>query len=103
MTLLFDEDTVQIDGVCGVEEALPLLEFLQHRGAARIDMRSCSHLHSAALQVLMATAASDTGARVTALPEEAFLRRWLTPLLGFNSPAAPDAAAEHSFNPLTAR
>ena len=75
MPLTFGENTVLIDGICGVEDAMPLLEFLQTHTGASIDMHACSHLHSAALQVLMATA------RVVHLPDEDFLRRWLTPLL----------------------
>jgi hypothetical protein len=77
MPLIFGEDIVRIDGVCGVEEAMPLLEFLQTHGEARIDMRTCTLLHSAALQVLMVVAT-----RVAVLPEEEFLARWLTPVLG---------------------
>jgi hypothetical protein len=79
MPLTFGEDLILIDGVCGVEEAMPLLEFLQTHGAVRIDMRECTHIHSAPLQVLMAAAE-----RVTDLPEEKFLRRWLAPVLGPN-------------------
>jgi hypothetical protein len=75
MPLTFAEDQVVIDGTCGVEDAMPLLEFLQTHAAATIDMRACSHLHAAGLQVAMATA------RVAHLPDEDFLRRWLTPLL----------------------
>jgi hypothetical protein len=77
MPLIFSEDTVRIDGVCGVDEAMPLLEFLQTHGEARIDMRTCTHLHSAALQVLMVAAS-----RVAVPPEEEFLSRWLTPMPG---------------------
>ena len=79
MALIFCGDIIQIDGVCGVDEAMPLLEFLQTQGEARVDMRTCTHLHSAALQVLMAVAV-----RVAVLPEEEFLARWLPPLLGSN-------------------
>jgi hypothetical protein len=76
MAVSFGETTVVIDDVCGVEDALPLLEFLQSHRAAHIDMQACTNLHSAVLQVAMA--AAD---RITVLPEEDFLRRWLTPLL----------------------
>jgi hypothetical protein len=79
MALVFGDGTVQIDGVCGVDEAMPLLEFLQTHGEAGIDMRTCTHLHSAALQVLMIVAI-----RVVALPDEAFLAQWLMPLFGSN-------------------
>ncbi len=75
MPLIFGEDQVLIEGICSVEDAMPLLEFLQAHAGASVDMRACSHLHSAALQVLLAAA------RVTQLPQEDFLRRWLTPLL----------------------
>jgi hypothetical protein len=91
MALIFDEDPatsgphlVRIDGVCGVEEAMPLLEFLQSHGDARIDMRTCTHLHSAALQVLMVAAN-----RVVVPPEEEFLARWLIPMLGSSLVAGP--------------
>jgi hypothetical protein len=84
MPLIFGEDPIRIDGVCGVEEAMPLLEFLQAHGEALIDMRTCTHLHSAALQVLMVVAI-----RVAVLPEEEFLNRWLAPMLG--SRPAPSA------------
>jgi hypothetical protein len=77
MPHIFGEDAVRIDGVCAVDEAMPLLEFLQTHREARIDMRTCTHLHSAALQVLMVVAI-----RVAVLPEEEFLSRWLTPMLG---------------------
>jgi hypothetical protein len=79
MSLIFGEDIVQIDGVSGVDEAMPLLEFLQSHGEARIDMRTCTHLHSATLQVLMVVAI-----RVAVLPEEEFLARWLNPILRSN-------------------
>jgi hypothetical protein len=77
MAVSFSETAVVIEGVCGVEEALPLLEFLQGNATARIDLRACTNLHSAALQVVMAVAT-----RIASLPHEDFLRRWLTPLLG---------------------
>jgi hypothetical protein len=77
MAVMFGEDIIRIDGVCGVDEAMPLLELLQTHGEARIDMRTCTHLHSAALQVLMVAAI-----RVAVPPEEEFLSRWLTPMLG---------------------
>ena len=79
MPLIFDDDQVRIDAVCMVEDAMPLLEFFQSHAAARVGMRECTHLHSAVLQVLIAAVASD-GARIMDLPEEDFLRRWLTPL-----------------------
>jgi hypothetical protein len=77
MTLRIVKSTVNVEAVCTVEEAMPLLEFLQANAAARINLRACTHIHAAALQVLLATAA-----KITALPDDEFLKRWLTPVLG---------------------
>jgi hypothetical protein len=77
MAVSFGDTTVTIDGGCGVEDALPLLEYLQGNATARLDLRTCNNLHSAVLQVVMAVAD-----RIAVLPEEAFLGRWLAPLLG---------------------
>jgi hypothetical protein len=77
MAISYSETTVVIDGECGVEEAMPMLEFLQGHATARIDLRACTNLHSASLQVVMAVAD-----RIASLPEEKFLSRWLTPLFG---------------------
>ncbi len=59
------------DGV-GVDEAEALLEWLQKRPAARVDLAACSHLHPASLQVLMAA-----GTGVARWPEDPQLRAWL--------------------------
>jgi hypothetical protein len=75
MSVSFDNGVVVLEETCGVDEALPLLELLQTHLSAQVDMRKCTLLHSATLQVLMAAAP-----RIATLPEEAFLRLWLTPL-----------------------
>ena len=80
MPLSFDADTVTVRDTCTVEDAMPLLEFLQSHSDARVDLRPCTNLHTAALQVLMAARP-----RIAALPEAAFLARWLAPVLA--SPA----------------
>ena len=36
-----------------VEEAEGLLEWLQNRSTAKVDLSACSHLHTANVQVLM--------------------------------------------------
>lgn len=76
MPLRFGKNTVAFDDGCLVEEALALLEFLQVHPAARVNLRGCTHMHTAILQVLMAL-----GPKITALPDEPFLQRWLTPPL----------------------
>lgn len=76
MPIRFKKNAVLCEQSCTVEEALPLLEFLQAHPAARVDLRACTHMHTAVLQVLMAL-----GPKLAALPTEIFLQRWLTPLL----------------------
>ena len=63
------------DGV-GVDEAETLLEWLQKRPSARIDLAACTHMHPANLQVLMAA-----GAKVGSWPDDPELRAWLEPAL----------------------
>jgi hypothetical protein len=55
-----------------VDEAEALLEWLQNKPGARVDLSQCSHLHPANLQVLMAA-----GCRVSAWPTDDGLRAWL--------------------------
>ena len=55
-----------------VHEAEGLLEWLQSNPGARIDLRQCSHLHPANLQVLMAA-----HCHITAWPKDTGLRNWL--------------------------
>jgi hypothetical protein len=59
-----------------VEEAEGLLEWLQTRPSARVDLSACSHLHTANLQVLM-TARSG----IFSWPKNTELRAWLEPAL----------------------
>jgi hypothetical protein len=59
-----------------VEEAEGLLEWLQTRPTAKADLASCSHLHTANLQVLMT---AKTG--ISSWPKNAELRAWLEPAL----------------------
>ena len=49
-----DGTTIVLDGHCPVEEAEPLLQFLQATPAACLDWRQCAHLHTAVLQVILA-------------------------------------------------
>jgi hypothetical protein len=81
MPLNFTEDTVTADGAAIVEDALTLLEFLQSHANAKVDLGSCTHLHTAVLQVLLAATPE-----IVALPREAFLARWLSQAL---SPCSP--------------
>lgn len=76
MPIRFGKNSVTLEGACTVEEALPLLEYLQEHGKAKVAMRTCTHLHSAVLQVLMATRPT-----LSSVPEDEFLALWLVPAL----------------------
>jgi len=77
MPFQFAKNTVTAGESCTVEDALPLLEFLQSHRGAKVDLGPCTHLHTAVLQVLLAAKPKIAG-----LPKEAFLARWLAQALG---------------------
>jgi hypothetical protein len=52
MPLVFTETQVRFEAVCTVEEALPLLEFLQSSDGLEVDLSACTYLHTALLQLL---------------------------------------------------
>lgn len=63
--------------VVSVEDAEPLLAWAQQKGKdLRVDLSACSHLHPAALQVLLAA-----GVQVQAWPAEPVLTQWLQSVL----------------------
>lgn len=62
--------------VVSVDDAEGLLEWLQNKPAARVDLGACSHLHPANLQVLMAA-----NSRIAVWPNDPDLRAWLEPAL----------------------
>jgi hypothetical protein len=84
MPVNFIENTAVADGAVNAEDALTLLEFLQSHRDARVDLGSCVHVHTAVLQLLLATRPE-----IVALPSETFLSRWLSPVLG-----QPDTVAK---------
>lgn len=75
MPIEFKKKVAEFRDVVSVDEAEALLEWLQKRPSAKIDLAACTHLHPANLQVLMAAKPA-----VIAWPEPAF-RAWLEPLL----------------------
>jgi hypothetical protein len=58
--------------VASVEEAEPLLAWLQDRKSPTVSLRKCTHMHPANLQVLMAAKV-----HVSDWPEEATLCAWV--------------------------
>lgn len=56
-----DEGIVFLDGVCAVEDAEPLLQMLQATPDAIVDWTQCRQLHTAVLQVVMASRNAPVG------------------------------------------
>ncbi|HYG90436.1 MAG TPA: hypothetical protein VD978_29720 [Azospirillum sp.] len=76
MPIRFEDATVRFEGACGVEEALPLSDWLLAREDARVDLGACTELHTAVLQVLMAAKRP-----VTVAPTDPFLALRVMPVL----------------------
>ncbi len=67
--------TIVLDGSCPVEDAEPLLQMLQDTPTARVDWTQCHHLHTAVLQVVLATQPAllgDCG--------DTWVARWIAPI-----------------------
>jgi hypothetical protein len=52
MPIRFDEDTAYFEGVCAVEEAEALLEWLRRQEAPKVDLSACEHAHTAVAQLI---------------------------------------------------
>jgi hypothetical protein len=50
-----NDGTILLEGVCPVEDAESLLQMLQATPAAPLDWTRSNHLHTAVLQVILAT------------------------------------------------
>lgn len=77
MPFKFSRNQATAGETCSVEDALPLLEFLQSHPRARIDLGGCVHLHTAVLQVLLAARP-----QMTARPRDALMADVLARALG---------------------
>jgi hypothetical protein len=56
-----DNGAIVLDGVCPVEDAEPLLQMLQSTPAAELDWRQCRQLHTAVLQLVLASGRTPIG------------------------------------------
>ena len=73
MPIEFRKNLAVCREVVTVEEAEPLLEWLQKKKqAAKVDLAECTHLHPSSLQVLMACRAI-----INAWPKDERLSVWL--------------------------
>jgi hypothetical protein len=56
-----DNGAIVLEGVCPVEDAEPLLQMLQTMSAADVDWRPCRQLHTAVLQLVLASGRAQVG------------------------------------------
>jgi hypothetical protein len=73
---LTDRGIVILDGVCTVEDAEPLLQMLQATPGAVADWTRCRHLHTAVLQVIIASGIVPIGPC-----GDVWVQQWLAPQL----------------------
>ena len=72
MPIVYGGDTAQFLDVCVVDEALDLLEWLRGQPQAKVDLETCTHLHTSLFQLILATRPG-----ITCLPGDPFLCRVL--------------------------
>lgn len=75
MVVKEDGGVIRLEGNCTIEEAEDLHRWLGEQPGAQVDLRPCTHLHAALLQLLLVWRP-----RVM-LPEDARLRGVLAPAL----------------------
>ena len=71
-----DHGTLVLDDVCPVEDAEVLLQLLQTGAAVALDWTKCRQMHTAVLQVILASGIVPQGPCGDAL-----VSRWLAPKL----------------------
>lgn len=76
MAITYQKNLAIFSDVVGVEEAEALLEWLQKKAAARVDLAACTHMHPANLQVLMVAKPA-----ISAWPMDSALAAWLVTAL----------------------
>ena len=77
-----DNGVIVLQGVCPVEDAEPLLQMLQAMPAADIDWQGCHQLHTAVLQLVLASRRISIGPC-----GDAWVAQWLAPKLTQNEAA----------------
>ena len=89
MPINLTEHGAELVGVVGAEDAEPLTGWLRTHLGGTVDLDSCTWLHTAALQALVALGANTRG-----IPADPFLAAHVVPLLrrdgGHTDPAGSD-------------
>jgi hypothetical protein len=69
-------ETYRLQAEARVEDAEPLLRFLQAQPDGAVDLNGVEHLHAAIIQLLLVFRPPVVGE-----PADPFLRQWILPLL----------------------
>jgi hypothetical protein len=81
MSVRLDGHIIKLEGACRVEDAEPLLAWLQADRSRVVDLTGAEHLHAAVVQVLIAVRPALEGES-----RDLFIRNWLAPLIGGAGP-----------------
>jgi hypothetical protein len=76
MTVTISNGSIELTGICPVEDAETLLQYLLSTPHATVDWSACESAHSAVVQVLLVAKAIPRGS-----PKSPFLRDHVMPLL----------------------
>jgi hypothetical protein len=76
MSITYNKTGVVFTEFVAVEEAEPLLEWLQKRKSTKVDLGSCTHVHASVVQVLLAAKA-----KISVWPQDVELKMWLQGVL----------------------
>lgn len=76
MTVVVQDNVIEIDGAGRVEDAEVLVVAVQNEPRGKVDLSGCTDLHAAVLQVLLVFRPEIIG-----LKENLALAEWLSPLL----------------------
>ena len=90
MAIKLGKKAARFSGVCTIDEAENLLDWVNGHQDPRADLGDCEHLHTALLQILLAHRV-----QVSRLPQNPWLQQWLQPLHGLDadSPTTSDLDA----------
>lgn len=72
MNMQLNKKIAVLSDVITVEDAEPLLQWLQEHPKGRVDLSGCTHIHAASLQALMAARPA-----IAAWPADAGLAAWV--------------------------
>ena len=87
MPVRLSSRTAVLEGIVTVEETEALSVWLRATPTGRVNLRDCTHLHTSALQALLAARV-----KVSTQPTDVFLRVSVVPALERLQPSATTAA-----------